>query len=269
MSLLQGCRFALNGLLWRWRQMPASDPRDDLDCLPLALVRLDEAGRMSRLSNGWERLSGHRCGDCLSRRLVDFIHIEDQPHWNQALEALRTGQSERVFVLRYLTHAGELRWVEVRLCRQHQGFLASLADVSAQIPGHRRLEASHRSLNNLLDGLPMMVYRCRNNRDWTMEYVSAGCLALTGYSVERLVDNRSLTYNSLIHVADREHVWQEIQRALRTRQRFTIEYRLVGADAHPKAVQERGCGIYSDAGEVLGLEGVVMEQARTVRQSGR
>jgi hypothetical protein len=78
-----------------------------------------------------------------------------------------------------------------------------------------------------------------------------------------------LTYNSLIHVADREHVWQEIQRALRTRQRFTIEYRLVGADARPKAVQERGCGIYSDAGEVLGLEGVVMEQARTMRQSGR
>ena len=77
MSLLQGCRFALHGLLWRWRQMPASDPRDDLDCLPLALVRLDETGRMSRLSNGWERLSGHRCGDCLSRRLVDFIHIED------------------------------------------------------------------------------------------------------------------------------------------------------------------------------------------------
>ena len=76
--------------------------------------------------------------------------------------------------------------------------------------GHRRvllrqsLQARHRSLSNLLDGLPLMVYRCRNNRHWSMEYVSAGCLALTGYSPEQLIDSQSLTFNSLIHPDDRE-----------------------------------------------------------------
>ncbi len=260
MNLLHSCQSSLLGWLQRWFEPREPALRDDFDRLPLALVRLDDAGRMTRLSSGWERLIGQRSGDCLTRRHADFIHIEDRPRWTQALEALRGGQSEWVAVLRYLTGSGELRWAEVRLCRQAQGFLASLADVSAQIPQRQRLQASHRSLTNLLDGLPLMVYRCRNNRDWSMEYVSAGSLALTGYSPERLVDSRSLTYDSLIHPDDREQVWLAIQQALRARRPFTVDYRLVGADGQAKAVHERGCGIYSDAGEVLGLEGVVMER---------
>lgn len=41
-----------------------------------------------------------------------------------------------------------------------------------------------------------------------MEYVSAGCLELTGYVPQALVDSQSLSYNSLIHPEDRGRVWR-------------------------------------------------------------
>lgn len=233
-----------------------------LDQLPLAVVALDGEGRMLRLNAGWQSLTGYPVGECLHRNQLEFVHPDDRGRWLQGLAELgAAGSAPLVQILRYLTRGGELRWVEVRLSRQGAGVLACLADISEQMQHRQSLQARHRSLSNLLDGLPLMVYRCRNNRHWSMEYVSAGCRALTGHAPAQLIDSRSLTFNDLIHPDDREYVWAQVQAGLREQRAFHFCYRLLVADGTLKAVQERGCGIYSDAGELLGLEGVVLELA--------
>ena len=248
--------------LWRALREVLSGRRrsPDFDALPIALVHLDATGALRQANQGWEQLSGHRLRDCLHLDHGEFLHIEDRPVWQQALHGLGEGRATWVGNLRYLHRRTELRWVEVRLVRHGDGLLASLADITAQVPEHQQLQARHRSLSNLLDGLPLMVYRCRNNRSWSMEYVSAGCRELTGYSAQRLVDSHSLTFNALIHPADRERVWHAVQQALRESRSFAFDYRLLCADGSEKWVRERGRGIYSDLGELLGLEGVVMER---------
>lgn len=241
------CRPAAGGLSWD----------DCVEALPLALVRLDEQGRMIRLNRAWQDLTGYAPRACLQRSHEAYLHIEDQPLWRQALS--RPGSGAQVLLLRYLHRGGELRWAEVRLHRLARGFAVSLGDSSEQVQQRQSLRAHHRSLSNLLDGLPLMVYRCRNNRHWSMEYVSAGCLQVTGYQPQQLIDSQSLTFNSLIHPDDRERVWHAVQLGLDERRAFVMHYRLLCADGHERSVLERGCGIYSDAGDLLGLEGVVMD----------
>ena len=52
-------------------------------------------------------------------------------------------------------------------------------DISEQEKIRRELIESQRMLTTLMDNLPGMTYRCRNDRNWTMEFVSGGCVALT------------------------------------------------------------------------------------------
>lgn len=114
-------------------------------------------------------------------------------------------------------------------------------------------------LRTLLGNLDGVVYRCRDDEHWTMEFVSEGCRRLTGYDPDDLLFNRRLSYESLTHPEDRERVRSEIRLALRTSGRFDCEYRIVHASGELRWVWERGCAVLDAGGELLAIEGIVQD----------
>ena len=58
----------------------------------------------------------------------------------------------------------------------------------------------------LLSQLDGMVYRCYIDEHWTMDFASAGCLALTGHAPADLLSNRKLSWEMLTHPDDRQRV---------------------------------------------------------------
>src|SRR5689334_5531504 len=82
----------------------------------------------------------------------------------------------------------------------------------------------------LLANLDGMVYRCRDDADWTMEFVSEGCTRLTGYAPEDLLLNGRLSYEELTHPDDRHWVREAINAAVAEDRRFQVEYRIQHAD---------------------------------------
>jgi PAS domain S-box-containing protein len=121
------------------------------------------------------------------------------------------------------------------------------------------LRESQRTLTTLMSNLPGMVYRCQNNSNWTMEFVSEGCYQLTGYHPADLIGNRTVCYGQLIHPDDYELVWNEVQSAVQEHRPFQLTYRLIAATAEEKWVWEQGCGVFSAQGEVLAIEGFITD----------
>jgi len=119
------------------------------------------------------------------------------------------------------------------------------------------LREKERMLTTLMSNLDGMVYRCRNDEHWTMEFVSDGCYHLTGYRPEELLHNSHLSYKGLEHPEDRARVRAEITAALLETRRFFVEYRIQCRDGEIKWVWERGVGIHDEAGNVITLEGFV------------
>ena len=123
----------------------------------------------------------------------------------------------------------------------------------------KELNENQRTFETLISNLPGVVYRCRNDLNWTMEFVSEGCLELTGYQPEDIIMNKNVSYVDLIHPKDQQMVWDTIQKALKENKHFKITYRIITADSKEKHVWEQGRGIFSLEGDLIALEGFITD----------
>ena len=119
------------------------------------------------------------------------------------------------------------------------------------------LRENERMLSTLMSNLDGMVYRCRNDAQWTMEFVSDGCFGLTGYQPDELVQNRVISFEQITHPDDRTRVREEIEAALKESRRFVVEYRIQRRDGEIKWVWERGVGVPVRRGGGLVIEGFI------------
>jgi len=121
------------------------------------------------------------------------------------------------------------------------------------------LKESQRQLSTLMSNLPGMAYRCKNDPEWSMEFISEGCLQLTGYKNETLVNNAALSYGDIIHPEDRQMVWNEVQAGLQENRPFQMSYRIITASREEKWVWEQGQGIYDSENNLVSLEGFISD----------
>jgi len=121
------------------------------------------------------------------------------------------------------------------------------------------LVESERKIATLLSNLHGMVYRCKYDRDWTMEFVSWGCEELTGYPATDIINNSRVSFNSVIHPDYKVLLWEKWQRVVETKSRFQDEFMIITRQGEEKWVMEYGQPIYNQDGVVIALEGIITD----------
>jgi PAS domain S-box-containing protein len=134
------------------------------------------------------------------------------------------------------------------------------------------LHENERMISTLMGNLPGAAYRSLVGEQWTLEFISEGCLELTGYEAEVLAGNGEVFFGDLIHPDDKEHVRQTVTEAVTGGKRFEMSYRIRTAEGAVKWIWERGQGIPSEDGVMRHIEGFmtdVTEKRRMESQSLR
>src|SRR4051794_5778308 len=133
----------------------------------------------------------------------------------------------------------------------------STRDVAERAQAERSLQTEYRALITLLSHLPGMVYRSRG-RAPSMEFVSEGCLRLTGYAAQDLIGNAQVSYHrDIVCAEDRERVCHELQRLLHGE--FALRYRIITADGRRRWVSDRGQAVRDGSGRTLIFQGIVQD----------
>ena len=204
---------------------------------------------------------------------LDLIAPVDRAAVDAAIAQVLASDTVTSLEVRLVGQGDETAWHALHLSPIVQdGAIVAVLSVSHNITVRKRVEASlaerELTLSTLMANLPGMAYRCRNDPDWTMLFVSEGCAALTGYQADELVNNRAVAYVDLIHPADRPAVWDAVQQSVRKGHPFQCIYRLHARDGTEKWVWEQGCQVLLPDGQAV-LDGFISDITETVEARAR
>ena len=203
----------------------------------------------------------------LDEERVDCIVSDyDMPRTNgiEFLEAVREHYPDLPFILYTgkgseevasdAISAGVTDYLQKGTGTDQYALLANRIDNAVAAERSREALAEHnRRLETLISNLPGIVYRCRNEPGWPMEFVAGECEAMIGYAADKLECGEVLWGEDVLHPDDREEMWEQVQTALAADEPFEVTYRVETADGDVRWMWERGRAIGPDDDPIEGF----------------
>ncbi|KAF0147969.1 MAG: PAS domain S-box [Ignavibacteria bacterium] len=233
-----------------------------------AVISTDKEGRVKNMNKVAETLTGWSEKDAYGKKLTEvFVIINEVTREivespvekvllngevvdlaNHTVLISKDGQEYQIAdsAAPIKNHAGEIT-----------GIVMVFSDVTEKYLKDQKVRESERVLSTLVSNLPGMAYRCANDYDWTMRFISDSCYKITGYYASDFIDNKKVKFNDIILEEYRELLWEEWQKVLSAKETFTYEYKIRKANGEIRWVWERGLGVYDDSGKLLFLEGYI------------
>jgi PAS domain S-box-containing protein len=247
--------------------------REYFDNLPLLAYNIGLDGTIKDCNRVAVKTLGYQSKDNLiGRPVVDTIY--DSSCHDRARRLFRKWQRDKALKneeLRIRTRAGDTLDVllNVDTIYDRSGKAVSSLSTQLDITKWRKttelLAERERSYRTLLANLPGMAYRCCNDGDRTVEFVSDGCFRLTGYRRREILTDLAGSYGTLIHPEDRSRARAEIQQAVARNRRFRVTYRILTRDGKTRWVWEQGVGVPGPDGQIAFLEGFIADMDERVR----
>ena len=166
----------------------------------------DPQGKVLDINNIFEEETGYRRTDIIGENIFNSGFLTTKSSVSAAfyLSKIILGKDVPIFEIDVIKKDAtiityELRAVPIQEKNELIGVQAILRNISERKKTEAKLHQSEKHLSNLMSNLPGMAYRCRFDTEWTMEFVSQGCLELTGYVPEELILNSKISFFELIH----------------------------------------------------------------------
>ncbi|WP_339705282.1 PAS domain-containing protein [Algoriphagus aquimarinus] len=132
-------------------------------------------------------------------------------------------------------------------------------DISERKRAESELREKHGQFVSLINNIPGISYRCKNDQDWTMLFISDAVDTVSGYRAEDLLHNKRISYAQLILPEDKERVAEAVVKALEKNETWEVEYRIRHKNGALRWVSEKGNAVSNTQGEVNFLDGFIID----------
>lgn len=238
-----------------------ADFRARADHLPTMMWETDATGACVYVNARWHEFTGQTAAEGLGDGWLDAVHPEDRP---RTVEIFREASvARRGFRLEYRLRRsdGIFRWMlgagepRVGTKGELQGYVGSVIDIT-----ERRLAEDAARENAARLRLALSAARLG---DWSWD-ATTDVVTLSERAAEifGVASDQSVTWTALrerLHIDDRARAQLAVERALRERADYDVEYRVSMGEGAWRWVAAKGRGRYGSRGEVAGMMGIVQD----------
>lgn len=203
----------------------------------------------------FERMTGLKRDEVIGKRVLEVFPNTEKYWIEQYGKVALTGEPSTFE--NYSCELGRFYRV-IAYGFQNNRFAVIIDDITEERQIRLKLEENRQTMARLLKNLPGIAYRCKYDPVWPMDFISQGCLNMTGYSDSEFYEGK-ITWGSLIQETDRNYVFSEITKSIEQKKSFQFEYRIRNRNGRIKWVWEKGTGIYDLNGNVSTIEGFITD----------
>ncbi len=149
--------------------------------------------------------------------------------------------------------------VEERTAQLSEANQRLTREIAERMATQEALTKSEEQFRTLVSNIPGVTYRCMNDANWTMIYMSSGVDSVTGYPASDFVGNAVRSFESIIHRDDTGAVEKAIADAIKLDKPWEIEYRVRHRDGNERWVYEKGRGVTGEDGALRYLDGIIFD----------
>lgn len=140
--------------------------------------------------------------------------------------------------------------------------MSACLDITKKKEAEEAVLESERKIKTLMNNLPGMAYRCRYDSEVSMVFASGGSVKLLGFEPHQLLGSSQTNptaFPNLVNPEDRKSMLEQVALCALERRAFSFNYRIRTASGDEKWVWEQGEGVFSEAGELVALEGFIAD----------
>ncbi len=232
---------------------------------PLPYQSLDVNACFRDVNPAWLSTLGYERSEVIGANYEDFLHPDWKPKFRKRFPEFKSLGYVHHVMHKIRHKRGHYLDIDFEGCTAYnpdgsfKQTYCVFQDVTESNKIRKALVESERRIKTLINNLHGFAYRCLNDEQWSMTYLSSGFERITGYATTDVLHNNKLAFVDLMLETDREYVKKEIQESLERKKNFQVNYQIRRADNTIGFVLEQGVGIFDEKGEIIALEGYVAD----------
>ncbi len=238
------------------------------------VITIDVRGKIRNFNKSAELIFGYESSEVLGKNINELMpEPYHTGHDGYLQNYLQTGTAKIIGTGREvlgLKKDGSI--FPIRLAIGHARlpdedlFVGFVTDISERKMIETALKQSEQQVRSLIENIPGITYRCLLNEDWTSLFMSDEVESMTGYPVSDFFQPAPVrSFKEIMHPDDREKVSKAVQEAVQEKRAYVLEYRIFHKNGEIRWFWENGCAIFGGNGDVLFLDGVILDMTERRR----
>jgi diguanylate cyclase (GGDEF)-like protein/PAS domain S-box-containing protein len=220
--------------------------RSVMDHIPALVFLKDRHGRFQEVNPEFLRVYGLERAEVLGRTVHELFPAQAAQHFasHDRQVTQNVAPSEREISIDGADGLHTYNATKFPILDE-TGAVVGVGGIGVDVSERRRaldaLVESEQRMSNLMSNLPGMTYRARvHDGAIHTEFVSEGCLALTGYAPQEACAMEQDFVTTITHPDDRKRTRESMTEARIAGRPFQVRYRIVTRTGHVRWVWEQG-----------------------------